>query len=83
MSSIQPLSWQSCLGKLFNCILARRLAAIIARYSIMNMAQRGFITGGTTIKCVDELLDACDVSHTSKCEQYTLLYDIKQAYDSV
>jgi hypothetical protein len=77
-SNIRPISLQSCLGKLFNRIFARRLAAIIARYPILNIAQRGFITGGTTIKCVDELLDAWDVSRTSKCEQYTLLYDIRR-----
>jgi hypothetical protein len=83
MSNIRPISLQSYHDKLFNRILARRLAVIIARYPILNIAQRGFITGGTTIKCVDELLDAWNVSRMSKCEQYTLLYDIKQAYDSV
>ena len=87
MSNIRPISLQSCLGKLFNKILAHRLADIIARHPILNTAQRGFITGGTTIKCIDELLDAWDWSRThqnkEKREQYTILYDIAQAYDSV
>ena len=83
MSNIRPISLQSCLGKLLNKILAHRLAAIIARHPILNPSQRGFITGGTTIKCIDELLDAWDWSRTKKCEQYTLFYDIRQAYDSV
>jgi exonuclease III len=88
MSNIRPISLQSCLGKLFNAILARRLADIIAQHpTILNSAQRGFITGGATIKCIDELLDAWDWSrtHTQRAqrEQYTILYDIAQAYDSV
>jgi hypothetical protein len=65
MSNIQPISLQSCLGKLFNRILARRLAAIIARYPILNIAQRGFIIGGIIIECVDELFVAWDVRRTS------------------
>lgn len=83
MSNIRPISLQSCLGKLFNKILARRLADILVRHPILNASQRGFITGGATIKCIDELLDAWDWSRINKCEQYTILYDIKQAYDSV
>ena len=88
MSNVRPISLQSCLGKLFNRILARRLAAVLAQHPILNPAQRGFVTGGTTVKCIDELLDAWQYSRPTTSrpagrEQYTLLYDIKQAYDSV
>ena len=83
MSNIRPISLQSCLGKLFNKLLAHRLGAILARHPILNPAQRGFVVGGTTVKCIDELLDAWDWSRSGLHEQYTLFYDIKQAYDSV
>ena len=70
MSNIRPISLQSCLGKIFNKILAHRLADIIARHPILNPAQRGFVTGGTTIKCIDELLDAISNKHTTRYNQW-------------
>ena len=83
MSNLRPISLQSCLGKLFNKILAHRLSSILARFPILHPAQRGFINGGSITKCIDELLDAWDWSRRGKHELHTLLYDIKQAYDSV
>lgn len=76
------ISLQSCLGKLLNKLLAHRLSAIFARHPILNVAHRGFIHGGTTTKCIDELLDAWDWSRQNGLELHTLFYDI-QAYDSV
>ena len=83
MTNIRPISLQSCLGKLLNNILAQRLSSILSRHPILNPSQRGFIIGGATLKCIDELLDAWDWSRNNKKELYTLFYDIKQAYDSV
>jgi hypothetical protein len=67
MSNIRPISLQSCLGKLFNRILASWLAAIIAQYPILNIAQRGFITGGTTIKCSMHWMSAARRSVSCIC----------------
>jgi hypothetical protein len=64
-------------------LLAHRLGTIFACHPILHPSQRGFVNGGTTAKCIDELLDAWDWSRQGKRELYTLLYDIKQAYDSV
>ena len=83
MSNIRPISLQSCLGKLLTKLLAHRLASILQRHPILNASQRGFILGGTTMKCIDELLDAWDWSRANNAELHTLFYDIKQAYDSV
>ena len=83
MSNLRPISLQSCLGKLFNKVLAHRLSNIFARFPILHPAQRGFIHGGSITKCIDEMLDAWDWSRRGKHELHTLLYDIKQAYDSV
>lgn len=83
MSNIRPISLQSCLGKLLSKILAYRLSTILSRHPILNPSQRGFVLGGTTGKCIDELLDAWDWSRAGSNELYTLFYDIKQAYDSV
>ena len=83
MSNIRPITLQSCLGKLFNKLLAHRLGSICARHPILHPAQRGFVVGGTTVKCIDELLDTWDWSRRGNHELYTLFYDIKQAYDSV
>ena len=58
MSNIRPISLQSCLGKILSRILARRLGRILAQHPILNPSQRGFINGGTTLKCIDEILDA-------------------------
>ena len=85
MSNIRPISLQSCLGKLFNKVLAYRLAKILSLHPILHPSQRGFVLGGSITKCIDELLDVWDWSRCSrpKHELYTLFYDIKQAYDSV
>ena len=83
MSNVRPISLQSCLGKLFNKLLAHRLGSIFARHPILHPAQRGFVHGGSIAKCIDELLDAWDWSRKGRHELYTLFYDIKQAYDSV
>ena len=50
---------------------------------IVHPSQRGFVHGGSSAKSVDELLDAWDWSREGQREFYTLLYDIRQAYDSV
>ena len=83
MGNIRPISLQSCLGKLFSKLLAVRLGRILQQHPILNPAQRGFILGGTTMKCIDELLDAWDWSRATQSELYTIFYDIKQAYDCV
>lgn len=83
MSNIRPISLQNCLGKLFNKLLAHRLGSILTQHPILNPSQRGFVPGGTSVKCIDELLDAWRWSRENNKELYTLFYDIKQAYDSV
>ena len=83
MSNVRPISLQNCLGKLLMKILARRLGSVFAGHPILNPAQRGFVNGGSIGKCIDELLDAWDWSRVYGRELYTLLYDIRQAYDSV
>ena len=83
MSNIRPITLQSCLGKLLSRLLAERLASIFERHPILNTSQRGFINGGSTHKCIDELLDAWRWSREHQQPLYTLFYDIKQAYDSV
>ena len=81
MSNVRPISLQSCLGKLLNKLLAHRLGDILALHPILHPAQRGFVNGGSITKCIDELLDAWEWSRKGGHELYTLLYDIKQAYD--
>ena len=83
LSNIRPISLQSCLGKLLNKLLAHRLSDIFARHPILNASQRGFILGGCTSKCIDELLDVVQWSKDNASPLYLLFYDIKQAYDSV
>ena len=83
MSNVRPISLQNCLGKLFSKVLAMRLGNILVRHPILNPSQRGFIPGGNTKKCIDELLDAWSWSRKKKQELHCLFYDIKQAYDSV
>ena len=83
MKNIRPITLQSCLGKMLSRLLAVRLADIFARHPILNPSQRGFVNGGSTHKCIDELLDAWKWSRESKQALYTLFYDIQQAYDSV
>jgi hypothetical protein len=83
LGNIRPISLQSCLGKLLNKLLAHRLSRIFAQHPILNPSQRGFLLGGCTTKCIDELLDVMQWSKNHHSPLYLLFYDIKQAYDSV
>ena len=83
MNNVRPISLQSCLGKLFMLVLALRLGEILARHPVLHPAQRGFIRGSSITKCIDELLDAWEHGRARSSEQYTLFYDITQAYDCV
>jgi exonuclease III len=83
MSNIRPITLQSCLGKMLSRLLAVRLARIFSLHPILNPSQRGFVNGGSTHKCIDELVDAWKWSRENAQPLYTLFYDIKQAYDSV
>ena len=42
-------------------------------HPILNPSQRGFLPGGTTIKCIDELLDTWSWSRDRKKALFTLL----------
>jgi len=84
MSNIRPISLQPCLGKMLNRLLAMRLSSILAQHPILHPAQRGFVLGGKTAKCIGEVLDAWGWSRDRhRRELHAILDDIKQAYDSV
>ena len=72
MGNVRPISLQSCLGKLLSKVLAHRLGDILSRHPILNPAQRGFLLGGSTSKCIDELLDAWQRSREGKHELFLI-----------
>jgi exonuclease III len=48
MSNVRPISLQSALSKLLSKIIASRLADIFKRHRILDIAQEGFVLGGST-----------------------------------
>lgn len=83
MANLRPISLQCALTKLLSKVLARRLGEIFARNPILHPSQQGFVVGGSTLKCVDQLLDALETSRAEGTPFYAAFYDIAAAYDSV
>jgi exonuclease III len=84
LNNVRPISLQCALFKVLSKVLASRLGRILSSHPILHSAQRGFLPGGSSAHCIDNLLDVWEHAHESKDgSAFTLFYDIKQAYDSV
>jgi ribonuclease HI len=83
LSNIRPISLQVALTKALSKALANRLGAIFAQYPILHCAQEGFLVGGSTMACIDVLIDLIEQSKQQKSGFFALFYDIAKAYDAV
>ena len=84
LGNIRPISLQSALAKLVCKLFAMRLSVILARHpSILHRAQRGFIPGGESARCVELVWDLWVRQRAAKQPLFNIFYDIRAAYDSV
>ena len=83
VSNIRPISLQASLSKLICKVYATRLGAIFATHPILDPAQRGFLPGGDSIRCVEHVADLWTRVRSERSGCYSMFYDIRAAYDSV
>lgn len=79
----RPITLLSCLGKLFTCILSKRLETYASEINLITRSQAGFRKNHSTL---DHILTLQFLSHTllsRKKKLFCAFVDFKQAFDTV
>lgn len=79
----RPITLLSCLGKLFTCILSKRLDTYASEINLITSSQAGFRKNHSTL---DHILTLQFLSNTLLCRKKKLFcafVDFKQAFDTV
>ena len=79
----RPISLLSCLGKLFTCILNKRLNTFAEKSNLINETQAGFRKAYSTIDNIFILNCLIDIVKSKKKKLYCCFVDFKQAFDSI
>ena len=79
----RPISLLSCFGKLFTCILNKRLNKFSEKYNLINESQACFRKKLSTTDNIFILKTLIDVKHANKKKLYCCFIDFKQAFDYV
>lgn len=83
LSNIRPISLQPAITKLMMKGLARRLGPILVSHRILHHAQEAYLPGGSSLHCVDTVLDTWEIAKKEKRACFNLFYDLRAAYDTV
>ena len=81
-SSYRPIALTSCMCKLLERIVNRRLVRYLESKGLIDKCQSGFRRGRSTLDCSAAL--ATDVHHAFRRSQYLLcvFFDLEKAYDT-
>jgi hypothetical protein len=82
-SSYRPITILSCIGKLFTCILNRRLNTFLELNQIISPVQAGFRKGFSTIDNIFVLHMLSDILKQNKKKLYCAFIDFSKAFDKV
>jgi ribonuclease HI len=81
--SYRPILYTSCVAKLFETILKRRMVSFIEQNKLLPTSQHGFRQGMNIQMCLADLVSAINLSFSKKQMHFVLLADIKGAFDNV
>jgi Reverse transcriptase (RNA-dependent DNA polymerase) len=81
--SYRPILYTSCVSKLFETILKKRLVAFIEQNKLLPQSQHGFRQGMNIQMCLADLISAINLSFSKKQMHFVLMADIKGAFDNV
>lgn len=81
--SYRPILYTSCVSKLFEKILKRRITAFVEQNHILPNSQHGFRKGKNVQMCLAELATSVNLSFSKKQMHFALMVDIKGAFDNV
>ena len=73
----------SCLGKLFTCVLNKRLGIFIDNYNILGAEQTGFRKGFSTLDHLFTFYGIVDVLLSKRKRLYCAFLDYEKAFDKV
>ena len=73
----------SCFGKLFTCILNKRLGIFIEKYDIIGAEQTGFRKGFSTLDHLFTLYGIIDVLLSKRKRLYCAFLDYEKAFDKI
>ena len=73
----------SCFGKLFTCLLNRRLGAFIEKFNILGVEQTGFRKGYSTLDNIFTLYGIIDILLSKHKRLYCGFLDYEKAFDKI
>ena len=82
-SSYRPISLLSCLGKLFERIIATRLLNYFENSDLFNLFQAGFRPNLSTVTHLLSLSEDIYSNFNKKCSTFALFLDVEKAFDAV
>ena len=82
-SSYRPISLLSCLGKLFERLIATRLLDHFENSDLFNIFQAGFRPNLSTITHLLALSEDIYSNFNRKCSSFAVFLDVEKAFDAV
>lgn len=82
-NSYRPILYTSCVAKLFETMLKRRLIDFLDTNQLLPISQHGFRKGRNVQMCLADLTSSAQLSLTKKQMHFALMIDIKGAFDNV
>jgi ribonuclease HI len=81
--SYRPILHTSCVAKLFEKIIKRRLVTFVEKNDLLPASQHGFRKGMNIQMCLADLISAVNLSFSKKQMHFALMVDVKGAFDNV
>ena len=81
-NSYRPISLISCLSKLLEGIINKRLIWFLEKNNLLNINQSGFRTGRCTLDNLTSLVTEIQQAFAAKKYHITLFLDLQKAYDT-
>lgn len=81
-SSYRPIALTSCICKLFERILNRRLVRFLESKGLTDIYQSGFRKGRSTLDCLAKLVTEAHNAYRRKQYFMCIFFDLEKAYDT-
>ena len=81
-NSYRPISLISCLSKILESIINKRLVWVMEKNSIFDSNQNGFRVGRSTLDNITSLVTEIQQAFSDKKYHITLFLDLEKAYDT-
>ena len=83
VSNYRPISVLSCINKIFEKLLAKRIYSFLEKHQILYEFQYGFRTGHSTTHALTEISDRLKLAINNNKLTCGLFLDLSKAFDTV